>query len=176
MPQSVERTQVNGILPKDIAFPAPTESIFSKALFIGWYDGPTSGVVKQLSDSKSFKLDILAWGPGQERRIFALSPLAKSDFEMVIDLLSRTGEPNWPRWFPRWPQDLNELNSLSSELDGILSRVGNPELVIETDSMFETASSLKRLAGPILELLPAKFDDHPSGDFDNWHHHLEPPQ
>ena len=171
-----ERTQVDRILREDIAFPAPTESIFSKALFIGWYDGPTSGVVKQLFDSTSFKLDILAWGPGEERRIFALSPLANSDFEAVVTLLSRNQAPKWPQWFPKWPRELNELNSLNSELDGILNRAGNPELVIETDGMFKTASSLKRLSGPIVDLLPATFDAHPTGDFDGWHHNLEPPQ
>lgn len=100
-----------------LSFPAPIESVFNPVISIGWFDGTTSGLALNALRALAFRFDLLDWGPGQEMRIFALSPLPIPEFEEAVKL-------------------------------------------------FGTSQSPKAM-------LPAKFDEHGSGDFDDWQKFFE---
>jgi hypothetical protein len=87
----------------DLSFPASSETVFDKMLWIDWYDGITSGLVVDSAIAKAFRLDILAWGPQQQQRIFVLSELDIREFDQVVALLAEETPPTWPTWDPEWP-------------------------------------------------------------------------
>jgi hypothetical protein len=156
--------------------PAPTMQVFDRILTLGWYDGITSGLVCSPAAASAFRFDLLAWGPYQERRVFALSLIPVAVFEKAVRLLSRFEQPVWPRWdaVARWPSAPDEAAKLNRQLDGIIEADERPELVTETDSMFETMYAAKRVSGVALDLLPSRFDAYPSLDnFDFWHQYLD---
>jgi hypothetical protein len=158
---------------EDIAFPAQTVELFSKILTLGWYDGITDGLVCVAQSSETCRFDLLAWGPGQDQRVFALSPIAISVFDDAVRSLRGFDAPIWPRWDVRWPSNKDEGKRLGANLDLILSNAGRPDFVIETNSMFETVFAAKRLSGPSVDLIPDHFEAYPLLDnYDCWHQYL----
>jgi len=155
--------------------PSPIESIFNRVISIGWYDGTTSGLALDSLRSLAFRFDLLDWGPSQELRIFALSPIAVPAFDLTVKLFSKSEAPKWPIWYPCWPSDLAEQEHMSSELDAILVQASSPEFAFASQGQFETILCAKRLTEPARALLPAKFDDQPNGGFDFWQKFLELP-
>jgi hypothetical protein len=156
-----------------IPLPSPTDSFFERILELGWYDGITGGLVCGPSGSFAFKFDILAWGSGQNQRIFALSPISIAIFDEVGSLLSGLEEPKWPRWFPRCPSDPVESERNSIELDRLLADTERPLFVIETESLFKTIYGVRELSGDCFNLIPDQFDGYPHLDnYDYWHSYL----
>lgn len=155
-------------------FPCPTGDLFHRIIEWDWYEGITGGAVCSDFLASAFRFDILAWGPFQERRIFAFSPIANSAFEEIVSLLARLGQPKWPRWdCLRWPWEDTVAENIREDLERILSSAGRPAFVMETESMFEMVYSIKRPAGPALELLPVRFDGYPASDnYGYWHDYL----
>ncbi len=157
----------------DLSFPIPTRSIFEKTVVHDWYDGVTSAIATSLRLRASFKIDIVAWGPRQETRVFVLSPFADRDFETIEDSLSRQEEPKWPIWFPAWAAWSSGSGELKSEIKDVLSRAKAPEYAAATDSMFETILAAWQLDNAARDSLPSDLDGLPSNDnFDDWKRRL----
>jgi hypothetical protein len=157
----------------NLSFPVPIEVIFTRVISIGWYDGTTSGLAFDSLRELAFRFDLLDWGPCQDLRIFALSPLSLPQFEQTVKLFSTSQAPKWPIWYPSWPSDPLELKRMGSERDAILSRASRPEFSFASQSRFETVLTAKRLTLPSRAFLPAEFDEHGSGGFDYWQKFLE---
>jgi hypothetical protein len=157
-----------------IPLPSPTESFFDRILTMGWYDGITDGLVCGPSGIFVFRFDILAWGPGQDQRVFALSPITIAIFDEVVKLLGQLESPKWPRWdVGGWPADLVKLRRLNQDLDQILTNAEKPSLVMETESMFKTIYGVRLLSGDSMNLMPDQFDGQPHLDnYDYWHSYL----
>jgi hypothetical protein len=166
----------NGVLERDlfseISFPSPIESCFDKVISIGWYDGTTSGVALASRHLSAFRFDLVDWGPGQDLRIFALSPFSVSDFEEVASLHSRLETPKWPVWYPRWPSEVAMQRCMGLELDAILQRASSPEYVLASESDFKTILAMEPLTLESRALLPPEFDVYPNGGFDHWQKYL----
>jgi hypothetical protein len=160
----------------EVRWPSLSDSVFDRVMTLGWYDGVASGLAQRFLAPVPFKFDLLAWGPGQERRIFAFSPLELGAFEKAVGLMSQLEPPKWPRWDFPWKSDSVEMNRLSRELDEILKDAGRPEFVVEADSMFETLFATKHLSADCLKLLPDSFEGDPHLDnFDYWHRYVGGP-
>jgi hypothetical protein len=157
----------------DSVFPSRSLDLFDKILTLGWYDGITSDLACITAASEAFRFDLLAWGPRQDRRVFAISAISASQFDQAVRLLSEFGPPVWPSWHARWPSNEDEGALLGLELDRVLANADRPEFVIEAGSMFETVFAAKNLSGLSLKLLPDHFDGQPYLDnFDYWHQYL----
>ena len=156
------------------SLPSPTASFFDRIITLGWYDGITDGLVCDSSGSFAFRFDILAWGPGQDQRVFALSAISIQAFDEVVELLGQLKPAHWPRWdVGGWPSDLSELERLNNELNRILAHSAKPSLVIETESMFKTIYGVRPLTDTSLSLIPDQFDGYPHLDnYDYWHKYL----
>ncbi|MGD0548179.1 MAG: hypothetical protein ABR991_10195 [Terracidiphilus sp.] len=155
------------------SLPASTESLFDRIITLGWYDGITDGLVCGPSGSFAFRFDILAWGPSQDQRIFAFSPISIVVFNEVVSLLSQIEQPEWPYWNAIWPSDSEETKRLYQELVYILQNAEKPSFVIETESMFKTISGVRELCGDCFDLIPSQFSGYPHLDnYDYWHSYL----
>ena len=76
---------------------------FSKILALGFYDGPTSGVLQCGACSAAYKFDLLDWDEGHEVRIFRLASLPTDSLDQIVKVLAPAGSPRWPVWVPsRW--------------------------------------------------------------------------
>jgi hypothetical protein len=156
-----------------IPVPFSADSFFERILEMGWYDGITDGLVCGPSGSFAFKFDILAWGPGQDQRIFALAPISIEAFDEVVSFLSRLERPEWPRWSLQWPSDPVESRLISQQLDQFLANVETPSHVIETDSMFKTIQGARQISSDYMKLIPSRFDGSPHLDnYDLWHKYV----
>jgi hypothetical protein len=113
---------------------------------------------------RSFKFEIIVWGPYQETRIFAFSRLADQDFNRIAELLSIQEAPNWPVWFPNWPTEFADEGDLTNELERLWVSAKNPEYAVAADSSFETLLAAKQLDQERRESLPSEFDGHPVTD------------
>lgn len=164
---------MNEMLLSDLSFPIPTRSFFDKVISLDWYDGTTAGMAMCSQSKLAFRFDILAWGPYQETRIFALSPLAVEDFEQTVRQLGEFEVPVWPFWYPKWPSGSPREELLRTGIDGHLANAKNPEFVVASDSMFETLLAARRLDAPSRELLPHEFEGVPYLDnFDYWKEYI----
>jgi hypothetical protein len=153
-------------------FPSLIESTFDKVASIGWYDGTVSGLALDSSHSLAFRFDLLDWGSAQEVRVFALSPLATTDFDLVMTLYGEFETPEWPIWYTPWTPAMQENECLRSELNTVLARAESPEFVFASQSRFKTILSAKRLTASARAFIPAEFDDQPFGHFDYWQKYL----
>jgi len=157
----------------DLLFPCPAGRVFDKVVWLDWYDGITSGVALRSQIGKAFKLGMLAWGPGQDQRIFALSPLKVPEFDRFVRFLAGSEVPAWPNWYPTWPKGEPEKLRLSSEIDEHLKAAGSPEYALATGSMLKTIYAVKPLKGAAQDLLPPDFGPYPAGDdFAYWEEYL----
>ena len=153
-------------------FPSPIESSFDRAISIGWYDGTTSGVMRSSRHLVAFRFNLVDWGPGQDLRVFALSPISAGEFELVVSLYCQFEAPNWPIWYPGWPSSVPVQERMGRELDAIFVRAGAPEYVFASESNFKTILAVEKLTPSARAKLPSKFDDQPSGGFDHWQKYL----
>jgi len=155
------------------SLPCPTLSVFTRIVTLGWYDGITSGLAESAINGSAYRFDLLAWGPYQERRIFALSALPDSAFDEAVRLLELLGTPVWPRWSPGWPSAQEDGKRLSRTLDEILEESERPKLAIETDSMFKAVFAARHLDQVPAGMIPERFDAYPQSDtYDLWHRFL----
>lgn len=157
----------------ELSFPVLSSAVFDKMLWTDWYDGITSGLVVRSVIPKAFKLDIIAWGLGQQRRAFVLSSFELPTFDRVVVLLSSNTAPTWPKWDPAWPSRTPENEQLIAELDRLLGSEGKREYVLISDASFGSISGLRELDQTTRNLLPPAFDGLPSaGSLDYWEQYV----
>jgi len=108
----------------DFSFPIASQTVFNKTVARDWYDGLTSGITKSSQLGVAFRFDIIAWGPSQEKRVFAFSPLDIKVFDRIVELLQGQEVAKWPIWFPEWPIWRSEENAQASEIKQLLSKMG----------------------------------------------------
>ena len=148
----------------DFSFPITSQKVFDKTVARDWYDGFTSGITKSSQLGMAFRFDIIAWGPSQEKRVFALSPLGIQVFDRIVELLHGQEAARWPIWFPEWPIWRSEENAQASEIKLLLSKIGHPQYAIACDSMFTTLLAAKEFDSSSRKHLPTAFDGAPASD------------
>ena len=164
-----------------ISFPSPSECVFDKILWTDWYDGITGAIAAQTRFAMAFKIDLLAWGPSEWQRIFAVSPLEIQNFDRVVALLARGVTPPWPNWDIAWPSGTTENEGLGAEIEMIMNTAGRPTHVLASNAKFNVINQVKELDEASLALLPQRFEGVPFRDnFDYWRQYLaveaqEPP-
>ena len=121
--------------PEGVPFPSPGQKI----LALGYYDGPTEGLL-QCETGRVYRFEILAWdSETQDVRVFGLAPMPPAAFDQLAELFAQREKPRWPVWIPSWCEDQNE------ETDAILKEAGPTEWVIATDDLMGAILAAKRV-------------------------------
>jgi hypothetical protein len=102
-------------------------SPFSGVVSIGYYDGPTDGLLWSASTDGLFKFCLLDWDDGQDRRVYGISHAQGITLDDAIRVLSRGAAPTWPVWLVPGPLDAAATDFLQR-----LARVGRPVALIVT--------------------------------------------
>jgi len=157
----------------DFSFPIASQAVFDKTVARDWYDGLTSGIAKSSRIGVAFRFDIIAWGPSQERRVFAFSPLNIEVFDRIVELLPSQEKGKWPIWSPEWPIWRSEETTQASEINQLLSKMEPSQYAVASDSMFTTLLAAREFDSSSREQLPATFDGSPYKDnFQYWREFL----
>src|SRR5262245_12080750 len=74
---------------------------FDRIVALGFYDGPTAGVLRCGECTMEYRFETIDWDSGQNTRIVSLAPLRTGSLDRVIRRCPG-GLPSWPMWCPLW--------------------------------------------------------------------------
>jgi hypothetical protein len=118
-------------------YPSP----FTKVLALGWYDGPTNGVLECRPDGQTYKFDLLdevrQWPREEEDlRVFTLAPLPRGAIQRLAEAYARYLTPHWPVWIPAWKfPTASDQQAMDALTDEVLAQAGPTEWVIATTDL-----------------------------------------
>jgi hypothetical protein len=94
-------------------YPSP----FTKVLALGYYDGPTEGLVQGGEGGPVYRFHMLAWdGETQDLRVFGLAPCPPDSLSRLAAVCERYEPARWPVWVPSWHEGMEaETKQLLSE-------------------------------------------------------------
>jgi hypothetical protein len=132
-------------------YPSPV----TRVLVLGYYDGPTEGVLQVGPSGEVYRFAMIEEIPGQGKndtdlRSFALSPLPPDSLEAIAATLSPFIAPQWPLWVPVWHFPSPESQrDVEGRVDRVLELAGPVAWQVTTDDLFGMLRSAKRLTpGP----------------------------
>ena len=112
------------------------KSPFSKLVVLGYYDGPTAGLLQCEVCSTAYRFEMLDidpdWDEGLDVRIFSLSQLSPGSFEELIEICENFfGIPDWPIWVIIWNFSSEaEENQVFRKIQEIENRVINRQIIV----------------------------------------------
>lgn len=119
----------------------------SRVLALGFYDGPTEGILQLRDSGEVFRFQMLdsrtAEGSEEEIRVFGLHPLPGDSLDRIAGLLGPFQPPRWPVWCPVWKFPSEEVKgAIDREIETILEQMGPLTWVIAADPIFRTVRAL----------------------------------
>jgi hypothetical protein len=121
-------------------YPSPV----TRVLALGYYDGPTNGVLQCGDGGSVYKFDLIE-GPFSiedglwDMRVFVAAPLPGGVLAQLAEAYSRFWAPRWPVWVPMWhfadPAEEQAMNRLTDE---VLRQAGSVEWAIATTDLLTT--------------------------------------
>ncbi len=134
-----ERQGSNDVLHEGVRFPSP----FSRIIALGYYDGPTSGILEGGTAGPAYKFVML---DGDDLRIYSLAPLPPGSLENLVQLLTPYQQPRWPLWCPRWSFPSEALRAeVEAETDRILGLAGPVEWVVAAEDLLHEIVAARSL-------------------------------
>jgi hypothetical protein len=125
---------------------------FAKVLALGYYDGPTEGLLLCRSGLHGFRFEMLDADTAMDVRIFSLAPIDPNAITRLSDALAKYQELRWPVWVPRWKFPTEEDRSTLEDLvDQILAEAGSPEWVIATTDISGEPTAFRRITPEEIE-------------------------
>ncbi len=145
-------------------------SPFSRILALGFYDGPTSGVLQCSTCSAVYKFDMLDWDDDHEVRIFRLAPVPPDSLDRCVSILAAAGPPRWPVWVPSRQQLPSEeaREAADRSVQQVLDRSGPPDLVVAWRGYGETVLAARRMSAEELSGVPDWFSLEGPADGRDW--------
>src|SRR5262245_38578653 len=134
---------------------APFPSPFGRILCLGYYDGPTNGIVLCKTQSRAYRFELIAWDSHCDNRIYALVETRPDIFDSIVEVLSALEQPRWPFWMPR--AQVNSSGELRSEFDQanrILSTIVPPNVVVAADSIDGEILRCRKIDAKVRAQLP----------------------
>lgn len=107
-----------------------------------YYDGPVGGVLQIGQDARTYKFEMVDWDKQQNIRIFSISSIGPELFKKFIEIISDIPKGVLPPTYDR--------DSVYTELINILSKAGDPEIIMAWRSSDEMVLCVK-------EVSPKKF-------------------
>jgi hypothetical protein len=115
--------QIPADFHEGMAYPSPV----TRMLALGYYDGPTEGVLYCGTNGPAYAFQILAWEQEmQDLRVFALAPFPLSAWSRLIEAYSLLETPRWPVWLPSWHEEMDQPTEV------LLREAGPPQWVLAT--------------------------------------------
>jgi hypothetical protein len=152
--------------PLTLTGPSP----FSKILALGFYDGPTSGVLQCRQCGAVHRFDMLDWTEDHNVRVFRLALLPADALERCVRALcGYSPPPRWPVWVPvRWQGGGEDTRAAADrEVQSMLATAGPPALIVAWEGYGERMMAARRLPAEELLDIPDWFSlEEPAGGRD----------
>ncbi|HET7464579.1 MAG TPA: hypothetical protein VFJ82_25280 [Longimicrobium sp.] len=141
------------VLDSEAAGPAP----FSRVVPVGWYDGPTEGVLECGGVPYVFRK--VAWDRHFARRVFVLRPVSRGAFDAVAEIVGRPADASATD---------EERQATWERLMDLLDQGGPVEYLVMADWITEALLAVRRVDAPALRAeIEAMILPTPGGD-DYW--------
>jgi hypothetical protein len=123
-------------------------SPFTRAIALGWYDGPEEGLVQCGACQRVYHFTLLD-SVDEDRgvRIYSLAPMPTDSMDCLVDVLSPYMAPAWPLWAPRWifPTEADRI-AVDRAVDNLIARAAAPALAIATPGLLDEIDDVKSLS------------------------------
>ena len=123
-------------------------SPFDRAVVLGWYDGPTDGLVRCVACKRVYRFELLD-SVDEDRgiRLYSLAPLPAESWDRLVDLLSPYTTPSWPMWVPLWkfPTE-DDRAAVDRAVDDLIAQAKSPEFVVTTPGLLEEIDESKAVS------------------------------
>src|SRR3954447_1080191 len=77
----------------------PPPHPFARRVVLGFYDGPTSGLLQCAGCGAEYYFDMLDWDGDHRVRVFRLARLPAGSLNRFAAALSHLEKPSWPDWY-----------------------------------------------------------------------------
>jgi hypothetical protein len=108
----------------------------TRVLALGFYDGPTNGLLQCGANGPVYKFDLLdeVWdAEGQDLRVFSLAPVFSTALAQLAEAYANLLTPRWPVWAPIWSfPTASEQAAMEALTDQVLQQAGPVQWVIAT--------------------------------------------
>jgi hypothetical protein len=141
-------------------------SPFTRIIALGFYDGPTAGILQCASCGAVYRFDMLDWDDNQEVRVFRLASLPPGSLDEAIRAFDKAGPPSWPVWVPvraAFPSE-EIAQQADATIQRILERAEPARYVVAWSGYGETILAAREVPPGELAGVPGWFsaDDHAS--------------
>lgn len=131
-------------------------SPFSRIIALGFYDGPTSGVLQCETCQTAYRFDLLDWNDDHDVRVFRLAALPPQAFAECVQVLAQAGPPRWPVWVPRrGPEET--AAAVDGALEPVLAQARPAELLVAWAGYGETIFAARCVEAAVLRDVPEWF-------------------
>ncbi|HLW67503.1 MAG TPA: hypothetical protein VKS79_19465 [Gemmataceae bacterium] len=102
----------------------------SRVIALGYYDGPTEGILQFGDAGPVFRFELLEQSESAESdeldvRVYGLYPLAQDSLMRLVAALAPYKQPTWPIWCPTWTFPSDEVrHSMDQEIATIVDQAG----------------------------------------------------
>jgi hypothetical protein len=139
---------------RDMNRPSKGPSPFDRVIALGWYDGPTEGLIRCAACGQVYRFDLLD-SVDEDRgiRLYSLAPVPADTMNRLVEVLSPFMTPSWPMWAPLWkfPSEADRI-AVERTVDELMAKAAAPEFVIETAGLLDEIDSVK--TAPAAEAAP----------------------
>ncbi len=145
-------------------------SPFAKIIALGYYDGPTSGLLQCPTCAAAYRFDMLDWDDDHAVRIFRLALLPPDAWERAIAAIAPCENPRWPVWVPwaRSSPSPDVRNQVEREIKEILEQARPPEIIAAWTNYGENFLAARQIPSEELEGVPDWFSRDELGSLPDW--------
>jgi hypothetical protein len=122
-------------------------SPFDRAIVLGWYDGPTEGLVRCGACGRNYWFEMLD-SVDEDRgiRLYSLAPLPADTMDRLVEVLSPFMTPSSPLWAPLWkfPTEDDRL-AVERAIDELMARAAAPVLAITSAGLLDEIGDVKAI-------------------------------
>jgi hypothetical protein len=138
-------------------------SPFDRVIALGWYDGPTEGLVRCGDCARVYRFDLLD-SVDEDRgiRLYSLAPVPADTMDRLVDVLAPFMTPSWPMWAPLWkfPTEDDRI-AVERAVDELMAKAAAPEFVIETAGLLDEIHAVH--AAPTADAAPVTVSARATG-------------
>jgi hypothetical protein len=134
-----------GLCCRDLSRLSKGPSPFDRAIVLGWYDGPTEGLVRCGACGRNHRFELLD-SVDEDRgvRLYSLAPVPADTMDRLVEALAPFMTPSWPMWAPLWkfPTEVDRI-AVDRAVDELIARADAPEFVVTTTGLLDEIDEIK---------------------------------
>ncbi|MGP0069240.1 MAG: hypothetical protein ACLQGP_37275 [Isosphaeraceae bacterium] len=123
-------------------------SPFDRVIVLGWYDGPTEGLVWCAACNRVYRFEMLdSVDEVRGIRVHSLSPMPAESMDRLVATLSAYMTPSWPMWAPIWKFPSKDARFIVDRaVDGLLAEAKAPEFVVTRPGLLEEIGEIRAIS------------------------------